>query len=178
MNWGGEHNVLLPYLREKLESKPMTVKDYLGDSLGLTHYYRHPRNYSRRGIFSINEPSPTVRGVNRPLPKTYVLNSCDGEGIDLTNVRPLTTIERSYIQTFPKDFIFKGTKTNLEQMIGNAVPVNLAHFVGEAIQRYLKDKNGKKVIPYSEQEFQLCDSVLKTKVESVKKVKKSQLEFL
>lgn len=174
---GGKHNVLLPYLKEKLESRPMTVKDYIGDSLGLTHYYRHPRNYSRRGIFSINEPSPTVRGVNRPLPKTYVLNSCDGDDIDLTKVRPLTTLERSYIQTFPKDFIFKGTKTNLEQMIGNAVPVNLANFVGKAIQRYLKDKTENRFIPSPDQEFKLCDSVLKSQTESIKKVKKSQLEF-
>jgi DNA (cytosine-5)-methyltransferase 1 len=37
---------------------------------------------------------------------------------------------------------FIGTKTNLEQMIGNAVPVNLAKFVAEGIKSYLK--NGPK----------------------------------
>lgn len=176
---GGRHNSLLPYLQCKLASKPMTVKDYLGDSLELEHYYRHPRNYSRRGIFSINEPSPTIRGVNRPLPPRYVLNSCDGDGIDLTKVRPLTTVERSYIQTFPDNFVFKGTKTNLEQMIGNAVPVNLATFVGEAIQAYLKDKANNNLIPFPNQEFQLCESALKHKSEfiEVKSPKVGQLEF-
>ena len=114
----------------------MTVRDYLGDQLGLEVYYRHPRNYNRRGVFSIDEPSPTIRGVNRPVPQGYRLNSCDPEGVDLTAVRPLTTIERSYIQTFPADFKFSGTKTNLEQMIGNAVPVNLGKFVAQAIQEY------------------------------------------
>lgn len=40
------------------------------------------------------------------------------------------------IQTFPEDFSFEGTKTNIEQMIGNAVPVNLGTFVADAIFRY------------------------------------------
>ena len=48
-------------------------------------------------------------------------------------IRPLTTIERSYIQTFPTYFHFSGTKTDLEQMIGNAVPVNLAKFIASVI---------------------------------------------
>ena len=117
----------------------MTVRDYLGDSLGITYYYRHPRNYNRRGIFSINEPSPTIRGVNRPIPKGYKINSCDPQNINLKDVRPLTTKERSFIQTFPKDFIFEGTKTDLEQMIGNAVPVNLAKFVAFSLLEYIKN---------------------------------------
>lgn len=132
----GGHNHLNGIFKNNLSAKKMTVRDYLGDQLGLEVYYRHPRNYNRRGVFSIDEPSPTIRGVNRPVPQGYRLNSCDPEGVDLTAVRPLTTIERSYIQTFPADFKFSGTKTNLEQMIGNAVPVNLGKFVAQAIQEY------------------------------------------
>lgn len=130
------HNFLTHHLYRKLSTSPMTVRDYLGDDLELEYYYRHPRNYNRRGIFSIDEPSPTVRGVNRPIPKGYNLNSCDPEGVDLKKIRPLTTIERSYIQTFPKNFLFSGTKTDLEQMIGNAVPVNLATFIAKAILEF------------------------------------------
>lgn len=132
-NLGGSHNALIPTLASQLTDKPMTICDYLGDSLGLAYYYRHPRNYNRRGIFSIDEPSPTVRGVNRPLPPGYNRHPRDPEGIELSKIRPLTTIERSYLQTFPQDFKFHGTKTNLEQMIGNAVPVNLAEFVAKGI---------------------------------------------
>lgn len=40
---------------------------------------------------------------------------------DLSKVRPLTTLERARIQTFPASFEFSGSKTDLEQMIGNAV---------------------------------------------------------
>lgn len=125
-----------PFINSGLSDKPMTMRDYFGDTLGIEYYYRHPRSYVRRGIFSIDEPSPTVRGVNRPMPEGYKIHANDPvkskEGI-----RPLTTLERSYIQTFPRDFEFKGNKTDIEQMIGNAVPVNLAKFVGEAINKYL-----------------------------------------
>ena len=134
-----QHNQLNSILTARLADKAMTVRDYLGDSLGIEYYYRHPRNYNRRGIFSIDEPSPTVRGVNRPVPAGYKLNKCDPEGVNLDEIRPLTTIERSYLQTFPKTFKFTGTKTNLEQMIGNAVPVNLAFFVANAIDYYRKN---------------------------------------
>lgn len=135
----GNHNQLNKIYLENLNSTPMTIRDYLGDSLGLDFYYRHPRNYSRRGIFSIDEPSPTVRGVNRPVPAGYVKHPGDPESISLDSVRPLTTIERSYIQTFPESFRFEGTKTNLEQMIGNAVPVNLAKFVAAGILEFIRD---------------------------------------
>ncbi len=116
----------------------MTVFEYLGESLDTEFYYRHPRSYLRRGIYSVHEPSPTVRGVNRPIPKTYVKHlgdACEPNG----KVRPLTTIERSYLQTFPTDFKFFGSKSDLEQMIGNAVPVKLAEFVANAIKNYQVD---------------------------------------
>lgn len=45
------------------------------------------------------------------------------------------------IQTFPKNFKFIGTKTGMEQMIGNAVPVNLGKFVGDCIMSYLDIDN-------------------------------------
>lgn len=118
---------------EGLASRPMTMRDYFGTTLGVEYYYRHPRSYVRRGIFSIDEPSPTVRGVNRPMPDGYQIRPNDPvrskEGI-----RPLTTLERSYVQTFPCDFVFFGNKTDVEQMIGNAVPVNLAKYVANAIK--------------------------------------------
>ena len=121
--------------------------DYFGNSLGIEYYYRHPRSYARRGVFSIYEPSPTIRGVNRPIPKGY--SKHEGDPVDITeNLRPLTTKERSLIQTFPESFVFNGTKTNLEQIIGNAVPVKLAEFVANCIADYINDKKQNKQICY------------------------------
>ena len=127
------------YLDNNLMTQPISVRDYLGDSLDITHYYRHPRNYSRRAVFSIDEPSPTVRGVNRPIPKTYKMHPKDTAPIS-EDVRPLTTLERSYLQTFPKDFNFTGSKTHLEQMIGNAVPVKQAEYIARCISTYISEK--------------------------------------
>ena len=124
------------HIARNLSEKPLTIYDYLGNSLGLEYYYRHPRSYARRGIFSIHEPSPTIRGVNRPMPKNYSLHSGDMVN-SLDNIRSLTTIERSYIQTFPKEFKWEGSKTNLEQMIGNAVPVRLGQYIAQSISDYI-----------------------------------------
>ena len=119
----------------------MTLRDYFGDSLGFEHYYRHPRNYSRRAIFSIDEPAPTMRGVNRPVPKGYPGHPNDTCPVSDT-LHALTTAERALIQTFPKDFIWVGSKTDVEQMIGNAVPVNLAQYVAETVKLAMEGENG------------------------------------
>lgn len=134
----GKQNFFFDSIQAGLAKKQMTIRDYFDEKLGFQYYYRHPRSYARRGIFSIDEPSPTIRGVNRPIPPNYQLHSGDPQNIDLNNLRPLTTLERSYLQTFPESFNFFGSKTNLEQMIGNAVPVNMAKFVSEAIKTHYK----------------------------------------
>jgi DNA (cytosine-5)-methyltransferase 1 len=132
------------YFAKNRSPRPMTVYEYLGESLDIEFYYRHPRSYMRRGIFSVHEPSPTIRGVNRPIPKGY--NKHLGDPVGITdNLRPLTTIERSYIQTFPKNFVFNGSKTDLEQVIGNAVPVKLSEFVANCIKEYIEDQNNNRL---------------------------------
>lgn len=118
---------------QRMSKESMTLRDYFGDMLGFEFYYRHPRNYNRRAIFSIDEPAPTIRGVNRPVPKGYPGHPNDACPVT-DNLHVLTTEERSWIQTFPKDFNWIGSKTNIEQMIGNAVPVNLAAFVAETVK--------------------------------------------
>lgn len=133
---GEQDDFMLKVLEERQSDKEMTIRDYMGNELDIDFYYRHPRSYARRGIFSVDEPSPTIRGVNRPMPAGYTLHHNDPV-TSLEGIRPLTALERSMIQTFPKNFKFLGTKTNLEQMIGNAVPVNLGKFVAESINSYL-----------------------------------------
>jgi DNA (cytosine-5)-methyltransferase 1 len=120
---------------------PLTVRDYLGDTLQMQFYYMHPRSYNRRGVFSIDEPSATIRGVNRPIPQGYKKHHGDKADPANGGVRELTTKERSYLQTFPKDFVFDGKKTDVEQAIGNAVPVKLAEYVAQRIIEYSRQKN-------------------------------------
>lgn len=112
-------------------TSPLTVREFFGDELGIEHYYRHPRSYTRRGVFSVDEPSPTIRGVNRPVPATY--RAHPGDTADAHTCRSLTTVERARVQTFPPSFAFPAARTATEQMIGNAVPPVPARFVAEAV---------------------------------------------
>jgi DNA (cytosine-5)-methyltransferase 1 len=136
---GGEDDTIKHYLDKNLSEKQMTIRDYMGDELDIEHYYRHPRNYNRRGVFSIDEPSPTVRGVSRPIPSGYKGHSGDTAPIS-SEVRELSEYERSRIQTFPKNFQWVGSKTAIAQLLGNAVPVNLGKYVAECIKEYQENK--------------------------------------
>ena len=137
---GDTNDFLDSYLLSHLSKKPMTIYEYLGDELGTEYYFRVPTNYSRRGVYSIYEPAMTVRGIDRPIPKGYKKHPQDPVEIGPL-VRALTVKERSYLQTFPKDYVFEGTKTDLNTMIGNAVPVNLAQYVADALMQYILKKS-------------------------------------
>lgn len=133
---GKDDDFMKKNLESGLSQKSTTLRDYFGDTLDFEYYYRHPRNYNRRAIFSIDEPAPTIRGVNRPVPKGYPGHPKDACPIS-ENVRALTTLERSLIQTFPATFKWCGNKTEMEQMIGNAVPVKLAEYVALKLKQYI-----------------------------------------
>lgn len=147
------------FLKELLESNisqtSMTLRNYFGDALDFEYYYRHPRNYNRRAVFSIDEPAPTIRGVNRPVPKGYPGHPNDACPIS-NDIRSLTTLERSLVQTFPATFKWSGSKTEMEQMIGNAVPVKLSEYVASALIKFIQqqdnDSNFNKVNP---QDFEI-----------------------
>lgn len=136
---GAQDGFLDKYLDRNLSKRQMTIRDYLGDSLGIEYYFRIPRSYDRRAIFSIDEPSMTIRGVDRPIPPNYQQHPNDA--CDVSEARCLTPKERSLIQTFPRSFKLSGSKTNINQMIGNAVPVKMAEFVANAITAYLDEVN-------------------------------------
>lgn len=50
-------------------------------------------------------------------------------------VRYFTVRESARLQTFPDDFVFHGAWSESMRQLGNAVPVELARFVGESIAR-------------------------------------------
>lgn len=51
--------------------------------------------------------------------------------------RPITHREAARFQTFPDNFVFKGTKIEIARQIGNAVPPILARYVAESVQQLL-----------------------------------------
>ncbi|WP_286798483.1 DNA cytosine methyltransferase [Pseudomonas sp. UBA4034] len=128
---------LSEYLEQGKAERPLTVRDYLGDELGVEFYYRHPRNWGRKAIYSIDEPSATIRSTNRPVAPGYKPHP-DDAGCN-TVAKKLSPKQRSRLQTFPNDFKFVGTDTSQDMMIANAVPVNLAKHVASAILRCERD---------------------------------------
>jgi DNA (cytosine-5)-methyltransferase 1 len=51
--------------------------------------------------------------------------------------RPITHREAARLQSFPDDFIFQGTKTEIARQIGNAVPPMLGQRIGECVAAML-----------------------------------------
>lgn len=136
-----------------LAKTPMTLRQYFRNDLPFEHYYRHPRSYARRAVFSVDEPSPTIRGVNRPIPKGYPGHAGDPVPIS-ENMRSLTTRERACIQTFPVNFQLPGTKSDIEQVIGNAVPVKLAEYVAKRLAAYIESLEEEGLLPPDGQLFE------------------------
>jgi DNA (cytosine-5)-methyltransferase 1 len=128
------------FLDEDVEGKKadraLTVREYLGGEFGVEFYYRHPRHWGRRAIYSIDEPAATVRSTNRPIPPKYTAHPLDAAPID--GVKPLSCFQRARLQTFPADFAFDKSlaPVEIDMMVANAVPVHLAGVLADCIVDY------------------------------------------
>ncbi|MBA4246964.1 MAG: DNA (cytosine-5-)-methyltransferase [Microbacterium sp.] len=71
-----------------------------------------------------------------PKKPAYTVTGSGGGGTHIyhwTEPRALTNRERARLQTFPDDFVFKGTKESVRKQIGMAVPPKGAKVIFEAI---------------------------------------------
>jgi DNA (cytosine-5)-methyltransferase 1 len=99
--------------------------------------YKHIPKYSKNRWMSLiyrrlhpDEPSPT-------------LVACGGGGTwgyHYSEPRSLTNRERARLQTFPDNFVFEGSTTQVRKQIGNAVPPEGARRIAEAILKHLENK--------------------------------------
>ena len=80
-----------------------------------------------------DEPSPTI--------DTRFDTPSNGKNTHPFLNRAITPREAARIQSFPDDFIFKGTKTSICTQIGNAVPPLMAKAIGEHIMRSLEERS-------------------------------------
>ncbi|MFQ8872048.1 MAG: DNA cytosine methyltransferase [[Ruminococcus] torques] len=82
------------------------------------------------------------------LPSTTIIAHLYKDGnrfihYDSEQCRSITVREAARLQSFEDDFEFVGTQGNAYQMIGNAVPPNLAKAVGFAIAKMLEMMEGE-----------------------------------
>ena len=89
----------------------------------------------RTGILrrlSLDDPSLTV--LTNPVMKQT-------ERCHPLEVRPFSYRENARIQTFHDEWVFCGTLQEKYKQVGNAVPVNLAFYIGKEIISSLSDIN-------------------------------------
>jgi len=105
-------------LPEPIKKKFMGASYYLGG--GKTGMARR---------LSMDEPSLTL--TCNPAQKQT-------ERCHPIETRPLNVREYARIQTFPDDWIFAGSVSSQYRQIGNAVPVNLAYYIGKSLEQMIK----------------------------------------
>lgn len=124
---------LLETAKEPITSLRSYMEKCEMDLQGKEHIYRHPMNYNRRGVFSIDELYPTVRGCMRNMPPTYKFHQADTwksrDGIAMPTWELLARI-----QTFPDTFKFLNKNNAL--LIGNAVPPKFSQILSDIIQQH------------------------------------------
>ena len=84
---------------------------------------------------SMNEPSLTL--TCNPAQKQT-------ERCHPKHTRPLNVREYARIQTFPDEWTFSGSVCSAYRQIGNAVPVNLAFHIGQALEAILDGRSDPK----------------------------------
>jgi DNA (cytosine-5)-methyltransferase 1 len=87
-------------IRDQRANSPLTVREYLGNEFGVECYYRHPRHWGRRAIYSIDEPAATIRSTNRPIPPKYRVHPLDaapiGDCIEDYEVKREVSLEKDF----------------------------------------------------------------------------------
>ena len=116
-----------------------TVRDALFDlpdpqvnAGGFTNHEFRPgaKPYPGHTGSALDEPSKALKAGDHGVPGgENMLAFADG------SYRYYTVRESARIQTFPDDYTFSGSWTESMRQIGNAVPVKLAHLVGDSIRR-------------------------------------------
>jgi len=104
-------------------------------------------SYNRRANRRVQDGTPTEKrggaptGVRRLIfdePCKAITGGARSEFLHPEEHRNLTIRECARIQTFPDDFVFKGTQADQIQLIGNAVPPVLARVIAESLLAQLK----------------------------------------
>jgi DNA (cytosine-5)-methyltransferase 1 len=135
-----KHNRLLLQSanKELFEKRWRTVRDAIhglpdpkskaADQFANHDFRDGARTYAGHSGCVLDEPSKAIKAGAHGVPGgENMLKLDDG------SLRYYTVRESARIQTFPDDYIFRGSWTENMRQIGNAVPVKLAYILGSSI---------------------------------------------
>ncbi len=116
-------------------------------------YWRHlpeavQREYMKKSYFSGGGKTGIAKRLSWDEPSltlTCAPAQNQTERCHPDETRPLTVREYARIQTFPDDWQFMGSMSAQYKQIGNAVPVNLAHAVGNSLIDLLRRLETSKI---------------------------------
>lgn len=181
---GFQDGFLLEHLTRRLWA-PITVRDHFQAVKFYTerqYYYRHPRHYGKKAVYSLDRPSPTIRGTNRPMPKSYAerialnvaerifLEVPDNDGAaPWDGVTHLDLEERGLVQGFPLgwEWSVPGVPRGAaEQIIGNAVPVGMGRVIGLALADWMEQIACEDVPSCWQDRFEPSDEFLRAVVDT------------
>lgn len=121
--------------------EPLSLKRYkaippggnrndLPENLSTESWMRHKNGSGDvMGRLHIDRPAVTIR--------TEFFKPEKGRYLHPTEHRPITHLEAAYLQGFPDDYRWCGSKVQIARQIGNAVPVGLATALAGEVYRYL-----------------------------------------
>jgi DNA (cytosine-5)-methyltransferase 1 len=132
----GEKPTTLPWLtvRDALHDLPDPEQDHLESAKYDNHRFQSgARSYPGHTGSPLDEPAKTLKaGVHGVPGGENMLLRPDGR------VRYFTVRESARLQTFPDDYHFSSSWSEAMRQIGNAVPVTLAHLIGDSVAKKLK----------------------------------------
>lgn len=112
---------------------------------------QHP-SYARRANRRVADGMATEKRGGAPAglrrlvatePSKAVTSAATREFVHPTENRMLTLREAAVLQSFPPDFEFVGTKSEIATMIGNAIPPTFAESLGHAVLETLAQPQGE-----------------------------------
>ena len=112
-----------------------TVRDVLGKELSAEYFFMRPFGRGR-GVRSIDAPAPAiVRTSREPPTRGYLAAPSSLDPVPANEVHVLTQRQVALLQGFPESWDWSGVraKRDVDQLLVNAVPVELARSLGELV---------------------------------------------
>lgn len=142
--------ILKPWttVRDALDGLPDCESQSVASMAHLNHRYQPgARAYVGHCGSPLDEPAKTLKaGVHGVPGGENMLLKPDG------SVRYFSVRESARLQTFPDDFVFRGSWSESMRQLGNAVPVTLAQVVAGQVKLLLEKKIGREAVQSARQD--------------------------